>query len=527
MLMPVLFQNELSSLSTWGKKKINSTTNFLRGGAFKKKEDEEETKFEPKVNFDDLVGLEQAKETLSLVLKYIEDPERFDRAKLTPEKGYLLTGPTRTGKSFTAEALAGEIKKIIKNKNRNPTEFGFYVIKASYIIKHGIAKLLDMAKKEAPCVLFIDEIDLLGLQRAGGNKELLGEFLLSMSGCLDSDPNKQVIILAATNKPENLDEALKQRGRFGKEIRFEYPGFTDRKTFLFKKLDALSINLKALDLDKLAKETEGSSFEDLNAMVKKAFQKAKIKGEALNQACLEESLNTEIRNIMYQSNKELPEHEKQLLAIHQAGHALATMLLESHQKIALVTILPILSKLKEEMVWDGYYKDEEEKQQPIEYGKIFTYHDHDTLNAHDEEEKIKLCKISLAGHVAEKLLLRSCGYSYHLEDKQRALQIAKSIVMKGIKIDKLPEKMQNKLFEDAFALLDTYETQITKLLEDHKDQLHLLATTLREKEILSADELYGLLYPEKQTAAQEAPSKLVAQELGFEEVVPETAQQAA
>lgn len=500
-----VYGNEVTAASEWIGKKIRRMHNFLKGGVFRNKvEQSEKEKLEPKITFDDIVGMDHAKEVLSLIVKYIEDPERWDRSKLTPEKGYLLTGPSRSGKSYIAEALAGEIKTLMKKLNRNPDEFGFYVIKASYIVQHGIAEILALAKREAPCVLFIDEIDLLGLQRAGGNKELLSEFLQSMGGAIENDPGKQVIILAATNKPENMDFALKQRGRFGKEIRFEYPNFDNRKVFLLKKLNSLAVNIGNFDIDKTAYETEGYSFEDLNSMIKRAFQKAKIHGMVLSQSMIEESLDSEIRNIIVNDYKKLPDAEKRILAIHQAGHALATILLPTGQKLAKVTIRPLTSKLKEENVWDQYYKAEEEKQKPTEYGKIFTFHDHDTINIMSREHKMNLCKMHLAGHIAEEVLLGSCGYSYHIDDNQKALDIAKSIAFAGIKVDTLPKKKQTELFDKAFALLKQCEVEIRKLLEVNKNKLELLATALQKTDTLTKQQIDELLETKtdiKQTSA--------------------------
>lgn len=499
-----VYGNELGEISDWFSKKAHNVHNFLKGGVFRNKVAQtEKERLEPKITFDDIVGMDHAKEVLSLIVKYIEAPERWDRSKLTPEKGYLLTGPARSGKSYIAEALAGEIKTLMKKLNRNPDEFGFYVIKASYIAQHGIAEILAMAKREAPCVLFIDEIDLLSLQRTG-NKEMLSEFLQSMGGAIENDPGKQVIILAATNKPENIDFALKQRGRFGKEIRFEYPNFDNRKLFMLKKLNALAVDTDQFDIDKITYETEGYSFEDLNSMIKRAFQKAKINSTVLSQQMLDESLDSEIRNIIMNDYKKLPENEKRILAAHQAGHALATLLIETGKQLSKVTIRPITSKLKEENVWDGMYKAEDEKQKPTEYGQIFTFHSHDTINVMSLETKLNLCKMHLAGHIAEEILIGSCGFSYHAEDNQKALDIAKTITFAGIKIDTLPKKKQNELFDKAFEIVKKCETEVRQLLTTNKDTLEIIATALQNKETLTRQQIDELLNP-KSTVTVDQP----------------------
>lgn len=533
-LAPIVYRDELSNAYDWAAKKAYALHNFLRGGAYRNLKFEDQSyqsmSTEPKVTFKDLVGLDHPKDVLSMIVRYIEDPERWDRGNLKPEKGYLLTGPTRTGKSYIAEALAGEIRAILKRQNRNPEEFGFYVIKASFIIKNGIAQVLEAARREAPCVLFIDEIDLLGLQRAGGNRDLLNEFLLSMSGTLENDPKRQVIILAATNKPENLDEALKQRGRFGKEIRFEYPNYRDRREMLKRRLSSLVVNIDSFDLDKLTLETEGCSFEDLNAIVKGAFQKSKIHGVSVTQKDLEEALDIEVRNIIMCDTKNLPAKERELLAIHQAGHALVASLLPSTQRLAKVTIRPVQPKLKEEAVWDAYYKEDNEKQKTIEHGKMFTYHPEDTLNFNSRTEKINSMKIQLAGHAAEEVLLGSCGYSYHIEDNERALNIAKSIVFEGIKVDKLPKKLQNDLFDSAFKLLTQCKKEVAQLLETNKDKLKAVVEALKSKMTLSAADVMSIIEtgklpetqkPNNNTQAPMVDAQVIAKELGIQEVSPQ------
>lgn len=499
-----MFKDKLTLATDWASKRIENAHNGMRGGAFKKTANDNEVMIEPKVKFDDLVGMDHAKDVLSMIVKYIEDPERWDRSKLTPEKGYLLTGPTRTGKSFIAEALAGEIREMMKTQGRNPDDFKFFVIKSSFIKQHGIANVLNMAKNESPCVLFIDEIDLLRLQRASGDTDLLNEFLVAMSGCLESDPKKQVIVLAATNKPENMDEALKQRGRFGKEIRFEYPSFNDRKSFLTKRLSPLAISLDSFDIDKIAHETEGRSFEDLNALVRKAFQRAKIMGTSLSQELLEEAIDTEIRNIIFDSSKQLPENEQNLLAVHQAGHTLVASLLDIGQQMSKVTIRPVLAKLKEELPWDAHYKDDNEKQKTIEHGKIFLNHNHDTLQIFSRERKINLCKMNLAGHIAEEVLLGSCGYSHHTHDTEQALQIAKSIVFEGLVPERLSKNKQDELFDKSFELLNACKAEVRQLLEQHKETLARLTKALKEELTLDAAQVAAIINP---VAAAAQPSQ--------------------
>lgn len=508
-LTPILKEKADQSYG-WMSKKILEMHNRLKGGIYSQEAYASSTKNEPKITFDDLVGLDYAKDQLSMILRYIEDPERWSRSGLKIERGYLLTGPTRTGKSYIAEALAGEIRNILKKQNRNPEEFGFYPISASMIKQNSLGALLEMARREAPCVLFIDEIDLLRLQRST-DADLLSDFLQSLSGILSGDGKKQVFILAATNKPQNMDGALKQRGRFGKEIRFEYPTFSERKEFLVKKLTDLAVNIDEIDVDKLVYETAGISYEDLNALIRTAFQKAKIFGRSLNQNLLEDALDSEIRCIRIEAAKNIPLEQRQIISAHQAGHVLATMLLPTGQKVAKVTILPVQNKLEEESLWTfGQEKiiRKDDEQAPIENGKMFTYSRHDTLNVLGKKEKLNVCKIHLAGHIAEEILLGECGYSYHVNDcikgcsdPEKAMPIALSIVGSGIRIDdKTSKEVRDKFETEAFKLIETCKKEIREILEQNKETLILLAKQLQEKLTLTGQEIEAII-------AQACPAK--------------------
>ncbi|MDR3550620.1 MAG: AAA family ATPase, partial [Candidatus Babeliales bacterium] len=525
-----LFDSETNDSYNWFKKKIVAAHNNLLGGAYASRKTASDdgmiSNKEPRITFDDIVGMEHAKDVLSLIVKYIEDPERWDRAKIAPEKGYLLTGPTRTGKSYMAEGLCGEIKRALKAQNRNPDEFGFYEISATLIQEKGMEVVMHAFKSVAPCVLFIDEIDLLGLQRAGGNSMLLNQFLVSMSGALDSDPKKQIIILAATNKPENMDEALKQPGRFGKEIRFDYPNFNYRKSYLTKRLSPLGINLDAFDLDKIALQTAGCSFEKLNTVIKVAFSNAKKSGHTLTQKLLEKALDSEIRLIRMDEGKDIPIAEKTLISVHQAGHTLATALLKTTHEVSKVTILPVQAKLKEEMVWQAYYKEEEDKQNPIEYGKLFTHQKHDTLNINSKDEMINMCKIQLAGHIAEEILSGSSGYTYHKQDTDHAMQIATAIVCEGLRMDRLPKNIQSEMFDKAFKLLNTCKKEMRALFTEHKATLQAIANELQKNLTLTASQIETIMQTGKLPDAattKTTDSAIMASELGINEELPITA----
>lgn len=483
-----------SDIGSWIGKRIAWVYGKLQGGVAAQQAEnqiEEDQSQEPKYTFDDVVGLDHIKVTLNKVLEYIKNPERFDRAQIPPERGYLFTGLPGSGKSFVAEAFGGEIRKALKESGRSKDELGWYSFSAEFINKKGIGWLMDLAKKESPCVIFIDEIDLLNLQRGGNsNSVLLSEFLCSMSGVLSKEAGKQVILLAATNRPEHLDKALRRRGRFGKVIHFELPTLAERKTFFVKKLSPLLPDMNQVNVDRLAEQTEGRTYEELTAMTNAAFQNTKISGQPLTQAHLEHCLDEEIRNIIHK-DMHVSEQEQELIAAHQAGHAMARALLKTRQELAAVTIKPINVELQDEAAHAQYYGPR--KQKDILYGNTFTKCSFDHLEIFTRDEKIKECKILLAGMIAERIILGACGHSYHTNDKQEALDLVKSLVFEGLHPQTMPKELQLKYFEKALEELKQYEVETEALLMQHKAALQGIAHDLVEFKTLSERDVKAIL----------------------------------
>jgi len=498
---PKWYQN----VKAWAGKKVSIVYGKLLGGVIaqqaKKAQRDAGSVLEPKYTFDDVVGLDHIKKTLNKVLEYIKDPDRFDRANIQPERGYLFTGLPGTGKSFVAEAFGGEIRKVFKEIGRHEDELGFYSFRADFINERGIDYLLDLAKKESPCVIFIDEIDLLKLQRGNGNNALLSEFLASMSGVLSKEAGKQVILLAATNRPEHLDSALRRRGRFGKIIHFEMPTVEERKKYFIKRLCPLLPDLSIIDLDKFARETEGCTYEELAAMLNSAFQSTKIEGTPLTQEHLEDALNIEIRNMVHKS-MHISEKEQEMIAAHQAGRALALELLHPRRQLAAVTIKPITADLENESVYAQYY--EKRKQQDMVYGKTFTMCPTDHLDYLKLEEKIIECKKHLAGIAAEKILLGSCAYSYNANAKNQALNIVKTFVFEGIPVKDMPEKQKEDFWEKAYEYVKDYEKEIENLLSEYKEALIEIAQKLQKEKTLSAKRIQSIIEATCKTQPEES-----------------------
>lgn len=475
------------NINPWMTKSIKVLFNRLKGGSYRKIADGIE-EIRPIVTFDDIIGLEYAKNMVRPHLKYIKDPERWDASEIAPPTGILLTGPTRTGKTFLARAIQGEINK------ENPEKgVRFFALDANMLQSESIELWLHMAKLYAPCVIFIDEIDLLGLQRSS-NAKRLSEFLQAMSGVLDKDPKKQVIIIATTNRPENLDTALLQNGRFGLEIRFQMPTCAERKEYILRELNKHAIDPESfgIDLDYLTYQTEDCSYEDIKSMIDDAFISGSIRGEILNQDLFERSLDKKIRKIVDSDSKNITAKEKQFMAAYQAGRTLVHLLLELESKISKVTIKPIVVKVKEEGVVDQYYKPQGSKQTGTEIGAVFTYHEHDTNDLITNEEREKIAKSYLAGRIAEKVLLGTCS-NFKTGYKQWVFKQIKATLSGGIDLKELSKKDQDRINTAALAQIAHYESEIEQLLITHKDTLKALSDALFTHETLGIDEITQII----------------------------------
>lgn len=488
-------------LSKFVSEKSEKLSNALKGGVHAQQVLQESNNFEinPRYTFDDVIGYENIKADLRLrILKFIEDPERFIRQGLTPEKGWLFTGPTRTGKSFMFEALCGEIKQMMEQRGE-PNKVKYFTFSASQIQTLGINVIVNHMKQYAPCVVFIDEIDLLNLQRHS-NSPLLGEFLTTMSGCMaDEHPDKVVVLVGATNKPETLDKSLRQHGRFGKEIRFETPSLLDRKKYIEERFSKLAIDTSQLDIDSLAYETYGHVYEDIEAMITEALKKAIQKGLVIDQQLLEKALNTEARRMVYTNDQRISPEEQEIIAIHLMGSAMAHFLQGSPEIVSIATIRPIVTRLMEESQTQDLYRSEEYRQKETIYGDVFTFRADDFSGVESMQDRIIRCKILLAGNIAEKIIRGSSSFSYRSENKYRAFQIAKEITCEGIHPSQLSDEIKDRLTNKAWELIKEYENELTQLFEKQKSHLMLLSTLLLlEKDVKGIQIAQILKLPEEE-----------------------------
>ncbi|MFL0749126.1 MAG: ATP-dependent zinc metalloprotease FtsH [Prochlorococcus sp.] len=296
---------------------------------------------ESRVTFADVAGVDEAKDELAEIVDFLKTPERYTEIGARIPKGVLLVGPPGTGKTLLSKAVAGE------------AEVPFFVISGSEFVElfvgAGAARVRDLfeqAKKKAPCIIFIDELDAIGKSRSGsmgvvgGNDEreqTLNQLLTEMDGFSSAD--KPVIVLAATNQPEVLDAALLRPGRFDRQVLVDRPDLSGRKTIL--EIYAKKVKLaEGVDLDRIAQATSGFAGADLANMVNEAaLLAARGKRKMVEQHDLNEAIERVVAGLEKKS-RVMQEDEKQVVAYHEVGHAIVGHLMPGGSKVAKISIVP-------------------------------------------------------------------------------------------------------------------------------------------------------------------------------------------
>lgn len=497
-LLYYMWKEDISKLHTYLTSKAQSVRNRLKGGEYIKRAE----KFDgmvPPITFDDIVGCEYQKQILNDVISYVLHPERYDRTQTPPERGYLFVGDPGVGKTELAKALGGEIARQLKAAGRDENEIKFIPVSITWIIENSVQRLLVEAYLNAPCVIFIDEIDFLKLQRWSGDAQRTSEFLGLMNGFLDLDPKKQIVIIGATNYSEFLDSALKRYGRFGVHLPFEKPAFNDRKEFLRRMLVKLTFDPADFDLDRIAQETNGCTYEEIRIIIKGVIRKTQTLGIPFTLEAVDQSFDENVRNIIMIDDKVLSEAEHRIIATHQAGHALGHILLKTTAVVSKVTTRPVIIKLKDEGRWEMYEKKpEHEKQKPKLYGKTFTYYPQDTVEVKNEAALMLDGKALVAGFAAERVMLGS-AHNYHTghdgdaDDKVDAYNLAMKIVLRGNDIRELSKSKQNELRDQAYELVKQWEAEMVGLFEQNKELLTTIISALIEKRSLSGAQLQEIV----------------------------------
>ena len=453
-----------------------------------------------KVRFKDVAGCDEEKEEVKEIIDYLKNPKRFTDMGARIPKGMLMVGPPGTGKTLLAKAVAGE------------ADVPFFSISGSDFVEMfvgtGASRVRDMFKKaqqHAPCIVFIDEIDAVGRQRGagmgGGNDEreqTLNQLLVEMDGMGE---NKGIVIIAATNRPDVLDPALLRSGRFDRQITVNLPDKKGRTEIL--KVHARNKKLASnISLESLAKRTPGFSGADLeNVLNEGAILAVRDNRKMITMDDLDEAIDRVMMGPAKKSKK-YTEKEKRLVAYHEAGHAVIGLKLEDADKVEKVTIIP-----RGEAGGYNMMIPKEEKMFPT------------------KADFLSQITGLMGGRVAEQVMFNeiSAGAS---NDIQKATKIAKAMVRSwgmsslgpiqyddgtgnvflgrdygsgsnysgeiAYEIDKEIRKIINECYEHA-----------TKIIEENKDLLTLIAETLIEEETITSEQINNLVKYGKITSPQQ------------------------
>lgn len=477
------------------KKEIPNIASYLHK---KLRGDKVETKgfgpFVPKETFDDIVGREDLKNQLSPVINYMINPASFIQAGRDVPHGFLLAGEPQTGKTLMVKALAGELSRTLKSIHGDDIkDVKLLQVDVTMLLKYGIAQYMHAVRHYyAPCILFCDEFDLIGAQRSE-NKEFLSEVLTTLNGFqTSSNPEDLVVFIIATNRPENIDYAIRHYGRCGNTLYFEKPHFEDRKQFFEKFFKKRSINAQRFDIDILAHETEYCSYGELKAITEAIMNVADLHKEPPHQDHALEAIDDVVRKIVT-GPVQLSDDQREAFATRYAAKAFATVALNGSKKLAAATIMKITKEIKEKHVLAHYQMVNEKDKKGTEIGGLFTYNLYDSHGFISREDLIKDCKVALAGTIGQEIL--GLDYISFTDDLKEALRVANLIIFEGLdERDFCPAERAQKRMQ-VMQLVHQCRQEMVELLTANKDNFARLAQLLQRRTIIresDVKQLFGL-----------------------------------
>ena len=459
-----------------------------------------------KITFKDVAGADEAKQELEEVVEFLKHPKKYNDLGAKIPKGVLLYGPPGTGKTLLAKAVAGEAGVPFFSISGSDFVEMFVGVGASRV-----RDLFEQAKKSAPCIVFIDEIDAVGRQRGAGlggghdeREQTLNQLLVEMDGF---GANEGIIMIAATNRPDILDPALLRPGRFDRQIVVDRPDIKGRQEILKVHVKGKPISPE-VELGVIARRTPGFTGADLSNLVNEAALMAARKNK--NKIDMPEMEEAAERVIMgpERRSRVISDKEKRLTAYHEGGHTLVGMLLDNTDPVHKVTIIPrgraggyTLSLPKE----DRYYAT--------------------------RSEMLDELKVLLGGRVAEALVLKeiSSGAS---NDLQRATSLARQMICEygmspelgpmtfGHRQDQVflgrdigrdkdySEEVAAKIDKEIRKFIDEAYQKTVSLLNENMDKLHLIADALIERETLEGEEIDQLMKYGKILSKEENTSEI-------------------
>ncbi len=451
------------------------------------------------VTFADVAGQEEAKESLQEIVDFLHKPERYTAIGAKLPKGALLVGPPGTGKTLLAKAVAGEANVPFYSLSGSDFVEMFVGVGASRV-----RDLFKQALENAPCIVFIDEIDAIGKSRdnqMGGNDEreqTLNQLLSEMDGF---DASKGVVILGATNRPEVLDKALLRPGRFDRRVIVDKPDLKGRE-------DILKVHIKDVkltddvDLHQIALATSGAAGADLANIVNEAALRAVRFGrEKVEQADLMEAVEIIIAG-QEKKDRIMTESERKIVAYHEVGHALATALQKNTQPVQKITIVPrTMGALGYTMQMPEEEKYLMNKEEILD--QITTY-----LAGRGAEEVIFHTVTTGASNDIEKAteLARNMVAQYGMSERfdMVGLESIQNKYLDGRNVRNCAETTSAAIDEEVLKIIKQCHQKAIKLLEANQPALHKIAAFLLEKETITGEEFMKLLQEEEAVALQKA-----------------------
>jgi cell division protease FtsH len=444
-----------------------------------------------KVTFEDVAGIDEAKEELGEIVEFLKEPKKFTRLGGRIPKGVLLMGPPGTGKTLLARAIAGE------------ADVPFFSISGSDFVEMfvgvGASRVRDLfvqGKKNAPCIIFIDEIDAVGRHRGAGlggghdeREQTLNQLLVEMDGF---ESNEGVILISATNRPDVLDPALLRPGRFDRQVVVSLPDIKGRELILRVHMKKTPI---APDVDQivLAKGTPGFSGADLENLVNEAaLLGAKRDKEKIDMADFEDAKDKVYMGLERKS-KVIKEEDRKVTAYHEGGHALVARFLPETDAVNKITIIPrgraagITWFLPEER--DFKFKDQLESELSVAFGGRVA-----------EEIVFKRVSTGAANDIKQatdlaQRMIRSWGMSEKLGPLSYAKNEEQIFIGREIAQHRdYSDETARKIDEEINSLIDSTYRMAKKVLEENLDILHKLAELLLEKETVQGKELDELIF---------------------------------
>ncbi len=462
-----------------------------------------------KVTFKDVAGVDEAKEELQEIIDFLREPQKFQKLGGRIPKGVLLMGPPGTGKTLLARAISGEANVPFFSISGSDFVEMFVGVGASRV-----RDLFEQGKKNAPCIIFIDEIDAVGRHRGAGlggghdeREQTLNQLLVEMDGF---ESNEGVILIAATNRPDVLDPALLRPGRFDRRVVVSLPDVAGREGVL--KVHTSRIPLaNDVNLSILARGTPGFSGADLANMVNEAALNAARRGQKVVKMADFEEAKDKVLMGAERRSMIMSDHEKRTTAYHEAGHALVAVFIDKADPIHKVTIIP----------------------RGMAMGVTMLLPESDRYS-HDRDYVEAMIAVKMGGRIAEEVILNQLTTGAH-DDLEKATELARKMVCEWGMSEKMgpltfgrreeqvflgrdiarhqdySEDTAIKIDEEVKRIVEQNYARARTILTEHRPLLERVAQALLEREVLDAEEvrmlIEGIPLKPRESVDEVAPEK--------------------